>query len=180
MKTISLKHFAQYGKFDSIAIGSYKSDVINLLGDDFDFYDDGVETQILKYGWYEFFFWSSTEKLFGIQNDHLQADCINHDEMIEFENQKFKVDNWFLQVGKGFTFREVLSILETQKIEFEITELYEDGPGIIKFASGVYLDFSGDISGWDIEKDQWLDKVIDDQFEYLLNGIRLFDLNKNS
>jgi len=177
MKTISLKSFAESGRFDSIEIGSSKSKVIELLGTDFDFADCG-ETQILKYGWYEFFFWSDSEKLFGIQNDHLQADCTNHHEMIKFENKNFKVDNWFLTIGKDFKFSEVISFMKTEQIQFKIEEAYKNGPEILKFNSGVYFDFSEGSYTWHAETNKPEEITIENQEDYLLNGIRLFDLNK--
>lgn len=54
MNTIHLKEFIRTGKFGTISIGSTKTDVVNELGNKFDFADCG-ETQIIKYGWYEFF-----------------------------------------------------------------------------------------------------------------------------
>jgi len=70
-----------------------KNDVITLMRNDFDF-GDFDESQIIKYGWYEFFYWTENEIIFAIQNDHLQYDCINHDEMINYENDSIKIDNW--------------------------------------------------------------------------------------
>ncbi|MCH2193139.1 hypothetical protein [Kordia sp.] len=177
MKIISLKHFAETGKFGEIGIGNLKNDVIEEFGNDFDYYDGG-ETQIIKYGWYEFFFWSDTKKLFGIQNDHLQADCGNHDEMILFENQKFKVDTWFLEVNKDFTFKEVTEILNNNKTKFKLEVPYKNEPEIIKFNSNVYFDFSSGFSSWDGKKDEWCEIKINNKEDYILNGIRFFDFNK--
>ena len=81
MKTIQLREFVKTGQFGTISIGSTKADLVNSPGEEFDFVDCG-ETQLIKYGWYEFFYWTESELIFGIQNDHLQADCVNHKEML--------------------------------------------------------------------------------------------------
>ena len=69
-------------------------------------FGDFDETHIMKYGWYEFFSWSDSEIVYAKQNDHLQFDCTNHNEMIEYENEKVRIDTWFLQVNKNTTFFE--------------------------------------------------------------------------
>lgn len=175
MKTISLKSFAESGKFDSIELGASKSEVIMLLGIDFDFHDAG-ETQILKYGWYEFFFRTDSEKLFGIQNQHLQANCTNHNEMIEFENKNFKIDSWFLTIGKDYKFSDVITILETEVIQFKIEEEYKNGPKVLKLDSGVYFNFSEGSFTWYADTNNSEEITIENQEDYLLNGIGLFEI----
>lgn len=177
-KVISLKSFAESGKFGRIELGATKSEVIRILGSDFEFID-GEESCIIQYGWYEFFFWTDSEKLFGIQNDHLQANCTNHDEMIEFENDTFKIDTWFLTVGRDYTFSDVISVIGMNQLRFKIEELYKDGPEVLKFDSGVYFDFSSGSYTWYSETNQVKETFIENQGDYLLNGIRLFDLSKN-
>lgn len=177
MKIISLKSFVESGKFGNIGIGSLKTDVINELGSDFDYYDSG-ETEIVKYGWYEFFFWCDTGKLFGIQNDHLQADCSNHDEMILFQNDKFEVDTWFLKVDESFKYEEVIELLKKEQVQYQIVIGNKYEPEIIKFASNVYFDFSEGVLSWNIENNNWLETTIEKKEEFLLNGIRIFDLKR--
>ena len=177
MKIISLKEFAETGKFGEIGIGSLKADVIREFGTDFDHYDGG-ETEIIKYGWYEFFFWSDSEKLFGIQNDHLQADCENHNEMILFENKSFKIDTWFLKVNQDFTYSQVIDLLNKEHIDFKIESVNEIEPEIIRFKYGTYLDFSEGSFGWNLETNESYETIIENKEDYLLNGIRLFDLKK--
>ncbi|MCR9253626.1 MAG: hypothetical protein NXI20_24635 [bacterium] len=98
--------------------------------------------------------------------------------MIEFENQNFKVDNWFLEVGKDFNFSEVISILANEKIQFQLGEVYKNGPGVLKFESGVYLDFSESSYSWHADTNEFEEITIDNQEDYLLNGIGIFDLAK--
>ena len=177
MKTISIKSFAEKGTFGEIGIGTLKKDVIKFLGTDFDFGDFG-ETQIIKYGWYEFFFWSDTEKLFGIQNDHLQADCENHNEMILFENDSFEIDTWFLKVNEDFTYSQVIELLNKENIDFKIESGNEVEPEIIRFKSGTYFDFSEGSFSWNSETNKTYETIIENKEDYILNGIRLFDLKK--
>ncbi|WCO00236.1 hypothetical protein [Psychroserpens ponticola] len=177
MKTISIKSFAKTGKFGEIGIGTLKKDVIKLLGTDYDFGDCG-ETQIIKYGWYEFFFWSDTEKLFAIQNDHLQANCENHNEMILYKNDLFEIDIWFLKVNQDYTYSQVIQLLKKEDIDYKIEPGSEIEPEIIRFKSGVYLDFSEGSFGWNSETNESYNDTIKNKEDYLLNGIRLFDFKK--
>jgi len=177
MKIISLKSFAESGKFGSIGIGSLKTDVIKELGNEFDHHDGG-ETEILQYGRYEFFFWSDSGKLFGIQNDHLLANCINHDEMILFKNHYFEIDTWFLKVDLDYTYKQVIELLDKEKVKYHTELPGENEPEIIRFGNGTFFDFSEGSSGWDSEKDEWYEIVIEKKEDFLLNGIRIFDLKR--
>lgn len=179
MKVIELKHFIKTGVFDTINIGtSTKQDVIDLMGNDFDFGDCG-ETQIIKYGWYEFFYWTESEVLFALQNDHLQFDCLNHNEMIEYQNENIKIDNWFLQVNKNITFSEVIGILNSEHIQYELQKQNFDGAlEYLKLKNGITIDFDNELTTWTYNeaKDEWAMKneSIKNQQDYILNGIRLF------
>ncbi len=168
MKVISLKSFAKSGSFGNIKMGTLKKDVISILGDDYD-YADLNQTQILKYGWYEFFFRKEDEKLFGFQNDHLQADCSNHDEMILFENKNFKIDTWFLKVGLNIDYNELKRILSKERIKFKEKILFKNEP-ILQLHNGIYFDFN------EYPTESQEDSTIEiKKREYLLNGIRLFN-----
>lgn len=123
MKIVSLKKFIETGSFDTLSIGSTREEVIECLGEKYDFYDSG-ETYIISFGWYEFFFWTDTGRLYGIQNDHLVADCMNHDEMINFRNKKWQLDTWFLKANQHFTFKQVKELLEREKILYTIEPTY--------------------------------------------------------
>jgi hypothetical protein len=181
MTTIQLKEFVKTGKFGTIGIGSTKSDVIDLLGEDFDFGDFG-DSQIIKYGWYEFFYWTNTGKLFGIQNDHLVANCTNHDELILFENGLWKLDKWFLRENENFTFKQVMEILEQERIPFVIEPVY---PGcdenLIKCTeSNVKFDFTMGYSYTEMDErgnfNGWVEVMLAEKEEdAVLNGIRLFE-----
>lgn len=161
-KIIRLKDFVKTGAFDQLKVGvSTKQDLIDLMGTDFDF-GDGSESQIIKYGWYEFFFWTKTGILFGIQNDHLQDECA---DSIEYENEQVKIDNWFLEPEKVITFAEVVEILKHEDISYKLEkENYESALDYMRLANGVTIDFDTDFYE-PKEMNAWI-----------LNGIRHFKI----
>lgn len=181
MKKIKLKDFALTGEFGPVKIGMTKKQVTDLLGEPEADQDFGTGYTGLLYSWYEFFFETDTGILDSIQNDHLQADCSNHDEMILFRNDKIEIDTWFLKLNQDLTRREVKEILDEQRISFTEEEYW--GSDIIRFESGVYLDFDNRDGVWGIDEDGTVEKdesiVIVDKENFVLNGIRLFpNLNK--
>ena len=179
MKIIRLESFIKTGKFDGIEVGvSTKQDVISLMGTVYDFGDFG-ESQIIKYGWYEFFYWTDSEIVFAIQNDHLQFDCSNHDEMITYENDSVKIDNWFLNVNENISFSQIIEILKKESIEYEFDKnTFEGALEYIRLTNGITIDFDNTLTSWiyDKKSDEWDIKndVIENQNDYILNGIRLF------
>lgn len=181
MKKIKLKDFVLTGEFGPVKIGMTKTQVTELLGEPEDDADFGTGYTGLLYGWYEFFFETESGILDSIQNDHLQADCSNHHEMILFKNDKIEIDTWFLKLNQDITRREVKEILVNQKISFTEEDYW--GSDIIRFESGVYLDFDNRDGVWGINEDGTVEKVesavIVDKERFVLNGIRYFPyLNK--
>lgn len=176
MKKINLKDFVLTGDFGPVKIGMTKEQVIDLLGEPEAGNDYGTGSIGLLYSWYEFFFDKKTKILKSIQNDHLQANCAEHDEMILFKNDKIEIDIWFLKLNQDVTFREVKTILHKQEIPFTEEEIL--GNEIIKFESGVYLDFDNKDGVWAMYEDGTIEKdkslVIDDKENFVLNGIRYF------
>lgn len=183
MLTISLLDFIRTGCLGSITLGSHVDEVKELLGGDEDFGDFG-ETQIIKYGWYEFFYWTDTGIIFGIQNDHLQADCANHGDMIFFSNDTWIMDVGFLKENENITFRQVRQMLEEQNIAYVIEPVYEgceeqlircvdtnvkfDFDDVYSFAE---FDAGGNFSGF-------INTPLQHRDDYILNGIRLFNLER--
>jgi len=181
MKTIHLKEFIKSGQFGNISIDSTKTDLVNSFGNKFDFADFG-ESQIIKYGWYEFFYWTKTELIYGIQNDHLLADCSNHEEMIDYKSKLWTIDKWFLQVNKNITFGQVEELLIKEDIPFNIEPIYKGSEdNVIKcLKSNVTLDFVKEYTVIEYDEKGKLknceELVEDDQRNFMLNGIRLFSL----
>jgi hypothetical protein len=180
-KTISLKDFVKTGIFGPINLGSTKDELVDFLGDKF-IEGDFDQTQIFAYGAFEFYIWAETNILWGIQNDHLQADCSNHAYMISWKNKKFKFDPWFLQVGKNVTFGEIKNILTTENIDFTIenSSAANENKVIKCVDSKVTFDFCLDFTHIELdEKGNFLNEktVIEtNQEHFILNGIRLFDI----
>lgn len=178
MITVQLKEFIKTGKFGEITLGSKKSDIIRLFGKKFDFADCG-DTQIIKYGWYEFFYWTESELVFGMQNDHL-ANYNGNADVINFKNRLWSVDKWFLKDNEDITFAQVVEYLTEEKIPFEIIPGYDsNGPNMIKCAeSNVKLDFSNEYHIFECdEKGEFSCREIveTDPSKFVLNGIRLFE-----
>ena len=175
MKIISLKEFALTGQFGPVQIGMTEEEVLDLLGEPEKTLNLSKPYEGIAYNWYEFFFVKKTGKLYGIQNDHLQFDCSNHEEMILFKNEKFKVDTWFIEVNRELTRRDVRKILKEERIPFTEKEHFEDT--VFLFESGVYLDFDNRdgsyvYDGEDWEKDESV--VIHEKEDEVLNGIRYY------
>lgn len=175
MKIIKLKDFALSGEFGPVKIGMTKKQVIDHLGTPEDEQDFHTGFTGLYYGWYEFFFFPNTGILDSIQNDHLQTDLSRHAD-IHFKNEKIEIDTWFMKHNEDLTRGEVKEILNAQEIPFTEEEYW--GNDIIKFKSGVYLDFDNREGVWlmndEGEVKQDSEGVIHDKDGFILNGIRFF------
>lgn len=169
METIHLKQFAITGAFGKIKMGATKTEVTSLLGKKYDFADCN-DSYILKYGWYEFFFWTESNTLFGIQNDSLSG-MENDKKTFLFRNKKFKIYPWFFKKQK-FTFKKVIEILNKQNIAYSVnTDQYTK----IEFDSAVYFDFITEKYVYNNKIKNWEEEIITNREDYILNGIRLFD-----
>lgn len=177
MKTISLKEFITTGNFGGVTIGSSKSELFKLLGETDEIIDYENGSGGIFYGYYEFFFDIETEKITGLQNDHLliypklkrKNRIEDHREAIYFENEKFKMDIWFLKYGINLKYNEILKILKKESVQFN--EIYDIHCGCrIEFNSGVTMDFT------DFDDDWYINQTIPDKGKLFLNGIRLFEM----
>lgn len=142
MHLISLKEFVLTGNFGPVNKETPLADVVKLLGEP-GFQDNSLSQgyiTALCYGRYEFFFYTETGLLHGIQNDQLEADCSNHDEMINYKNDYFEVDTWFLEAGKDMTCEELVLLLQREEIKFLFNT--KKGYPEIQFESGVAFDFT--------------------------------------
>ncbi len=170
MNKISLKHFALTGEFGLVKVGMTKQQVIQFLGKPD--YEQDLSTGFtgLLYAWYELFFETKTEILWSIQNDHLQ-ECENHHEMICFKNDKVEIDTWFLTINQDITRKQVKETLLKENISF--TEEMYCNEKIIRFDSGVYLDFDNQ-DGWWVDGKHLTDVIIENEEDFVLNAIRYF------
>jgi hypothetical protein len=179
MKTILLKEFILTGDFDRIEVGvSTKADLISLMGESHDFADCG-DTQIIKYGWWEFFYWTEDNVVFAFQNDHLQFDCTNHEEFVTFENQLVKIDTWFIQPNKNIRFSEIIEHLKAEGIEYSFEKYdFEGALEYIRLSNGITIDFVPEEITWEIDESTGectcSSVVHENQADFVLNGVRLF------
>lgn len=181
MNTLSLKDLFKTGLLGPLQLGiSTKQDVIDFMGEPGEVYTS-LDTIILKYGWYEFFFWTDGELLNGFQNDHLSNDCLNHDEMIIYKSNHVEIDHWFLQPFKNFTFSEVVQIFEEEEVSFTIeTYRHDDKEEYIKLVdSYVTLDFVDEHRYVEKAGEEWFIREIEinNKQDFILNGIRCFKLD---
>jgi hypothetical protein len=96
----------------------------------------------MLYGWYEFLFFD--DELILIQNDSYNP---QDPTAVEFKNNKFEVDPWFLRTPLPITFLDVIRNLESEGLSYEITHLGSAANGIkvIMLPSGFYFDFEQEI-----------------------------------
>ncbi len=176
MRTISLKEFALTGRFGPVTVGMSKEQLLALLGPPESDNDFGTGWGGLRYGSYEFFYELENGLIASMQNDHLQANCDNHGEMILFKNEAFTVDPWFLEAGRDFTYAQVIGILKGEKITFQ--EEKDRHIPFIRFASGVTLDFDNRDGVYCFDESGQLrqnrEVIITLPADFVLNGIRYF------
>lgn len=178
MQTIYLKEFIRTGYFGQVTIGSSKDDIVKSLGKG-QFLDYG-ETQGINYGWYEFFWWTETGRVLGIQNDHLQADCLNHNKMIQFRSKVWTMDTWFLQAGQNITAAQVKQFLTAENIPFSVEFPYKTATEkVIKCTeSGVVIECVKEYNILEFNEKgkfkDWKEMVAEREDDYVLNGITLF------
>lgn len=186
MTLILLKDFCLTGHFGDVRIGMNISEVKEILGEPDHEQDFETGSSGIMYAWYEFFYWTDTKILYAIQNDHLmpwpgleeheRAEV--HGKDIEFDNSHFKVETWFLSAGKAITYRDIVEICRRDNVNI-IEKCNEWGDSSIEFESGVKLDFD-DMSDWVItdKNGQRIENksIIKSKEDYLLNGMRLFQL----
>lgn len=140
MKTVSLLEFVKTGSFGGATLGMDDKEVLQLLGEP-DGEDDYEEVLMFSYGWWEVHFLKdNSNKAFLIHNKQLLYDCENHDEMLRFENEKFRLNTDFVQPFKYARVRQILDLMDKEGIGFSIVN--EEREPIMKFDSGVYMNFT--------------------------------------
>ena len=141
MTIINITHFIKTGTFGGVRIGMTEAEVIGCLGSP-EWRSDAEDAFMLSYRrWEIHFLKSNSNKVHLIQNDHLLYDCINHDEMLQFQNNRFKIELDFIRPFAYIRLREVMIWLEREKVSFSLTEDKDYEP-LLKLESGVYLDFT--------------------------------------
>lgn len=178
MTKIFLKEVIETGAFGPVKIGSTKQDVIDFFGENYDFGDFG-DTQIIKYGWWEFFYWTESQEIFAFQNDHLSTSHIHYEDVVVLQSDKVEMDNWFISPDKHITFETVTEILRESGIEFRLDKYSPEDPfDILRLSNDITIDFDNTISERKIDPKtgeyDWECKTLDNSSDFILNGIKLF------
>lgn len=182
MKTLSLKNIILHGDFFPIQMGATEEQVSKILGKPDDRTDFGSGSIIYNYGWYEFFFFENALHYF--QNDHVKADCSNHDEMIMYQNEFFEVDHWFLKAFQDIRLKEMIAFLKKEKAAFTLrnqksadgTDLFVGKVKMLELSNGILMDFHYDTAALAYDEDGQVvnseEVYIEDEMDFVLNGIR--------
>lgn len=186
MLTVSLKAFITTGRFGPIGLGSTIEQVKEAFGapEQWTGPDFTKGHGIITYAWYEFFYYTDTRLVYGIQNDHLSAFPntatmrVNNKRDICFTNDKFTIDIWFLKKNRLMTYQQVVTALAKEGIGYT-SGWYYDGVQV-RLDSGVKIDFFGidekEIADADMHKWRPVDTITSPE-RYILSGITHFDLN---
>lgn len=189
MKTLSLKSIVLSADFSPVQMGFSEAEVINTLGTPDFKHDCGGGSMIFTYGCYEFYFFDSILHYF--QNDHLKADCGNHEEMFTFSNEIFKVDSWLLTPQKDISLKEFAAILQSENVSFNIQDqlsasgqvLNEGESKLIKLDNGVTIDFEHNTHVFQYDDQgeiiDYEEVTFQEEDDFVLNGIRYEDWDKH-
>jgi hypothetical protein len=152
--------FLKTGKFGTVAIGDAMETVIKKLGKpDWEHnYEVTKPRRGICYSYYEFMFLD--DKLECIQNDHFNPD---NPELMEFENDTFKLNTAFLKADRVKKFPEIEAELKQRNIPFTIIKYWERKA--IKTIGNVILDFSDE--KWSDEKEDFVKITNPDDYEFL-------------
>ena len=142
MFRVVLKDFAVTGRFGPIEMGMSKVEVTNLLGPPGGEAEFSAGSTGMLYGWYEFQF--CDDKLILIQNDSYDP---RDPTAVEFRNDRFEVDPWFLRTPLPLTSLNVTRNLESEGLSYEIAHLGspENGIKVIMLPSGFHFDFEQEL-----------------------------------
>jgi hypothetical protein len=184
MNTISLKQLVIEGNFGGIKLGMTIDHALSVLGDSIKS-DLGNGFGILTYGKYELHYIIKSGLIFGIHNDNLSCYPLPrtkrekiHQDCIFFENQKSKIDTWFLDIGCDFSYKMVKDILQQDCLEFDEIR-HSDDSMKIKFNSGTELLFDDYFAKYTKGKTGYWKEIQDKEIsceDFHLTSISLFDL----
>jgi hypothetical protein len=143
MTIVNLAHFLKSGSFGGVQLGMTEPEVIKCLGTPDWRSDSEGDVFMLSYGQWEIHFILDNDsyKAFLIHNDRLLYDCINHDEMLQFQNNTFTIELDFIKPFAHVRLKDVVTWLENEKVAFSLLEDKEYEP-LLRLESGVYLDFT--------------------------------------
>lgn len=112
-----------------------EAEVIECLGSP-EWRSDSGDGSMFSYGrWEIHFLKSNSNKVYLIHNDALLYDCINHDEMLQFQNDTFRIELDFIKPFAHVRLKEVMTWLEREKVSFSLQD--KDYEPLLKLESGV-------------------------------------------
>ena len=181
MIELNLKDIVFTADFSPIKMGQTVKEVIKILGDPVNSSDDGNGSILFSYGGYELYFFD--DKLHYFQNDNLKNDKRNHLDCISFQNDNFKFHSGFVIPNKDISLREVISLLENEKIDFSIENQKVAGKdyrvGEIKnlvLSNGIFMNFENKTTKFIQADDQEIIKskelFFDDEMDFVLFAVR--------
>ena len=138
-KQISLLEFIKTGSFGGAILGMTDKEVVDFLGEP-DWKDETPDVIWFTFdNWEIHFLKSNNNAAFLIHNDHLLYDCVNHDEMIGFENDKVKLNLDFIKPFNHIRLKQILGILEENKMKYNLVN--EDYKPLLQLENNIYMDF---------------------------------------
>lgn len=177
MIELNLKDILLNVDFSPIYMGQMENDVIKLLGKPENRHDTGTGSVLFSYGGYEFYFFDN--ELHYFQNDNLKAGYSNHRDCILYQNSYFKINPWLVSPNKDISVKEVISLLEKERVEFTIENQKVAGKDYrmdeIKFlvlSNGFILEFDNK----KIVDNEEL--IFNDKMDFVLQAIRYEHFNQ--
>jgi hypothetical protein len=172
MIELNLKNIILEADFSPIYMGQNEREVVQILGEPVNRYDNGIGSVLFSYSGYELHFFDDILHYF--QNDNLkQVDGVL------FQNKYFKMNTWFLKPNVEFSMKEVISILEKERVQFKIENQKVAGKDyrvdeikFIELANGISLNFEN--TGLKEGKEVRFKKITD----FVLFAIRYDDFNQ--
>lgn len=101
--------------------------------------------------------------------------------MIHYKSKLWSIDKWFLEVNRNITFGQVEEYLIREGIFYDIVPAYKGcDENVIKcMQSNVTFDFANEYRLVELNEKgkfrNWKEFIENEQSNFVLNGIRLFD-----
>ncbi len=164
MKTeIKISDFLKTGKFGTVEINDSVKTVIEKLGEPDGNINVSKPNKGIHYSMYELIF--RNDKLESIQNDRFDPE---YPELIEYENDKFKLNSEFLKADRVKRLSEIESELHKLNIEYNIIDYWDRKA--IKTDGDVIIDFNDEV--WSDNHNGFI--KIENVKDYELIGIRYY------
>ncbi len=180
---VELKEMMVAAAFGPLGFGCSEKEFLFHFSepDDVFEYDKEMGGKIFLYGSYEFSFWKNA--FFYFQNDSVNAGIIDFDNMF-VNRSSLTIDPWFLTPNTYFSLENVLTILNAEKIAFNISDYkvnqkLQPGTSIVTLENGAYMDFVYSTSILNLERKEKhtssKEEILENEEDFVLNGFRFQD-----